>query len=62
MGQPACNRDAIWELACRSDGVSKKKEVSKQAEVCEKVGRRRKAFKEIAERTSGKMHRENKPT
>ncbi len=30
MGQPACNRDAIWELACRSDDVVKKKEASKK--------------------------------
>ncbi len=30
MGQPACNRDAIWELACRSDDVTKEKEASKE--------------------------------
>jgi len=29
VGQPACNRDAIWELACTSDDVTKK-EASKK--------------------------------
>ena len=33
MGQPACNRDAIWELACRSDDVTKKEEASKKKHV-----------------------------
>ena len=57
MGQLACNRDAIWELACRS--VTKKKKASNKERArrwAEGQGQRRSRKDE----DNGKMHWVNK--